>query len=202
MSRQSPTCSRKSPARYVMAMVLGTALSGLGSSTVQASTVPVEAQLRAIADISRYCSVCWRNAKLSPDSWPDCTQEVFCRLLERVDPDDWAKVMTPETAPRQEFFRAIDAVKKRSQRTKKMASALTDTIADHRELSRREMSEELQQVRTAARENLSLRQQQILERSLEGWSVQEIAQTLRIPAERVSDEKYKAVRKLRESLCA
>ena len=36
--------------------------------------------------------------------------------------------------------------------------------------------------------------------SFEGWSVQEMAEELRLPAERVSDEKYKAIRKLREHL--
>lgn len=201
MARHSTKTSQSAPARYLMAMVLGTALSGLGSASVQASTAPSEAQLRAIADISRYCSVCWRNARLVPDCWQDCTQEVFCRLLERVDPDEWAEVMRPETEPRQEFFRAIDAVKKRCQRTKK-TSALTDSIADYREGKDVDGNEELQQVRSTARECLSSRQFQILERSLEGWSVQEISKTLKIPAERVSDEKYKAVRKLRESLSA
>ena len=36
--------------------------------------------------------------------------------------------------------------------------------------------------------------------SFEGWSVHEIAEEMQIPAERISDEKYKAIRKLREKL--
>jgi len=36
--------------------------------------------------------------------------------------------------------------------------------------------------------------------SFEGWSVHEIAAELRTPPERVSDEKYKAIRKLRGRL--
>ena len=36
--------------------------------------------------------------------------------------------------------------------------------------------------------------------SLDGWSVQEIAAELGSPPERVSDEKYKAIRKLRHRL--
>jgi DNA-directed RNA polymerase specialized sigma24 family protein len=34
--------------------------------------------------------------------------------------------------------------------------------------------------------------------SFEGWSVHDIAHELRVPPERVSDEKYKAIRKLRD----
>ena len=47
----------------------------------------------------------------------------------------------------------------------------------------------------------SPRQQAILRLSFEGWSVQEMAEELRTPPERVSDEKYKAIRKLRAHLC-
>jgi DNA-directed RNA polymerase specialized sigma24 family protein len=39
-----------------------------------------------------------------------------------------------------------------------------------------------------------------LQLTVEGWSVQEIAGELQVGAERVSDEKYKAIRKLREHL--
>jgi RNA polymerase sigma factor (sigma-70 family) len=56
-------------------------------------------------------------------------------------------------------------------------------------------------VREAAQEVLSPRQQRIVQMSFEGWAVQEMAQELHLPAERVSDEKYKAIRKLREHLC-
>src|SRR5262249_43849218 len=46
----------------------------------------------------------------------------------------------------------------------------------------------------------SPRQQRILQLSFEGASVHEIAHELRLPAERISDEKYKAIHKLREHL--
>ena len=53
-------------------------------------------------------------------------------------------------------------------------------------------------MRQASEDLLSSRQQRILQLSFEGWSVHEIASELRTTPERVSDEKYKAVRKLRE----
>jgi RNA polymerase sigma factor (sigma-70 family) len=177
-----------------MAMVLGTALSALGSSAPGAT--PVEA--RAVHDISRYCSACWRNARLDPDSWSDCTQEVFCRLLERVAPEAWGQMLTMEGEERREFLRAIDAVKKRTQRTRKWSSSFMDTVADRHDLNERSLKDQRDAVRQAAVQVLSPRQQHVLQLSFEGWAVQEIADKLQLPAERVSDEKYKAIRKLRD----
>ena len=74
-------------------------------------------------------------------------------------------------------------------------------VKDPRDEHERELAEEREAVRLAANEVLSARQQRILQFSLEGWSVQDIAEVMRLPAERISDEKYKAVRKLRAYLC-
>jgi RNA polymerase sigma factor (sigma-70 family) len=180
-------------------MVLGTALSALGASPGLA-TPTAEATERAINDISRYCTTCWRNARLHPDCWGDCTQEVFQRLMERVTPDAWGQVLKADGQERREFVRAIDAVKKRTQRSRK-TTPLTDAVADRHEPHERQIASEREAVRQAAEELLSARQQRILQMSFEGWSVHGIAAELQVPAERVSDEKYKAVRKLREYLC-
>jgi RNA polymerase sigma factor (sigma-70 family) len=179
--------------RYFVAMVLGTALSTIGSSA--AGVVPAEQ--RAVSDISRYCTTCWRNARLDPASWPDCTQEVFCRLLERVAPEDWGHILKVEGEDRREFLRAIDAVKKRTQRSRKWSNTL-DTVADRHDLHERRLADNRDAVRQAAAQLLSQRQQRVLQLSFEGWSVQDIAEHLQVPAERISDEKYKAIRKLRE----
>ena len=56
-------------------------------------------------------------------------------------------------------------------------------------------------VNRVANQWLTSRQQRIMQLSFDGWSVQEIAEDLALPAERVSDEKYKAIRKLRSHLC-
>lgn len=178
--------------RYFVAMVLGTALSTMGSSAG-----PAPAQERAVNDISRYCTTCWRNARLDPACWPDCTQEVFCRLLERVAPEDWGDILAVEGADRREFLRAIDAVKKRTQRSRKWSHTEMDTVADRRDLHERRLADHREAVRQVSTQLLSPRQQRILHWSFEGWSVQEIAEKLQVPAERISDEKYKAIRKLR-----
>src|SRR5437588_12540830 len=116
--------------QLMVAMVLGTALSAVGS-TPGIAAVPGPSQVKAATDISRYCTACWRNARLHPDSWQDCTQEVFARLLERVDPDAWDQLLRSEGEDRREFLRAIDAVKKRTQRSsRKWTNTQTETVAD------------------------------------------------------------------------
>ena len=185
--------------RSVMAaVVLGTALTA--AATASADTRSAEPSLRAVTDISRYCTACWRNARLHPDAWTDCTQDVFARLLERVHPAHWDRILRLESDERREFLRAIDAVKKRTQRARKSSLLNDEAVADGRDRVDRQRAEERQVVGQAAAEVLSDRQQQILRLSFEGWSVQEIAAELQVGAERVSDEKYKAIRKLREHL--
>ncbi len=185
---------------YVMAVVLGTALA-VPAAAGQAAATGQTAQTteKAIDHMSRYCSTCWRNARLPMDCWSDCTQEVFRRLLERVPADAWNRSLRPEGDERREFLRAIDTVKKRTQRARKYSAAI-DGVADPREASRSELREEREIVRRAAVEVLSPRQQRILQLSFEGWTVQEMSEELRLSAERISDEKYKAIRKLQNHL--
>jgi RNA polymerase sigma factor (sigma-70 family) len=185
---------------FVAAVVLGTALSAAGTSATQAAHS--EEALQAVHDISRYCSACWRNARLHPDSWTDCTQDVLTRLLERVELDSWTRVLKDEGEERREFLRAIDAVKKRTQRGRKCSPLAGDGVADRCASCDQRRADDRQAVDRAAADLLSPRQQHILRMSFEGWSVHEIAARLETPPERISDEKYKAIRKLREHLCA
>jgi RNA polymerase sigma factor (sigma-70 family) len=186
--------------RLMAAVVVGTALSALGAEARAADVR--QPTTDAVTDISRYCQVCWRNARLDPDSWPDCTQEVLVRLLQTVEPDKWAGLLKQdENEDRREFLRAIDAVKKRTQRARK-ATGLADDVADRRyapEAARNELHEELEKVSHKA---LSQRQQRILALTFDGWTVPEIADELATTVDRVSDEKYKAIRKLRKELHA
>jgi RNA polymerase sigma factor (sigma-70 family) len=182
---------------YVMAVVLGTALSVNAPGRAAVHTPQETAQ--AIADMSRYCATCWRNARLPMDSWNDCTQEVFRRLLERVPADAWEQALHGEGEEHREFLRAIDTVKKRTQRARKFSPAI-DSVADRRDPQRLRLREEREVVNQAAAEALTPRQQRILQMSFEGWSVQDMSKELSVPVERISDEKYKAIRKLRTHL--
>src|SRR5690242_11158970 len=95
----------RGPRAMMVAVVLGTALAAGSSTTARAATPAPNS--RAVQDISKYCQTCWRNARLPADRWTDCTQEVFVRLLERVEPARWETVLKDEeTTERREFIRA------------------------------------------------------------------------------------------------
>jgi RNA polymerase sigma factor (sigma-70 family) len=190
--------AQRSKRPVMVAMVLGTALTTMNA--VPAYTAQnSETTLQAITDINRYCTTCWRNARLPAHAWSDCTQEVFSRLLQRLPGESWTRVLQSEGEERRELVRAIDAVKKRTQRVRKWSDAL-DGIADRQESVSRQLAEQRSLVQETAQEVLTPRQQRILLLSFEGWSVQEIAEEMAMAAERVSDEKYKAIRKLRAHL--
>lgn len=180
------------PRRAMVAMVLGTALAAASPLGAAESASP-----RAVNDISCYCSVCWRNAGLPADCWGDCTQDVFQRLLERVPAAHWSQVFAAEAAERAEFLRAIDTVKKRVQRDRQRWGRMHDEPPDRRGTDERALRETREQLGQAIERTLSPRQQRIMERTCDGWSVAEIADELGISPARISDEKYKALHKLR-----
>jgi RNA polymerase sigma factor (sigma-70 family) len=94
----------------------------------------------------------------------------------------------------------VSAASAASLKTSFAPGSAVDTVADPRSPAEQTLAEDREAVRRAANETLSPRQQRILKLSLEGWSVHEIGEELTLPVERVSDEKYKAVRKLRARL--
>lgn len=183
------TFAGRSSRSLMVAVVLGTALT-MGGDAAAATKSPDQ----ALTAISKYCTVCWRNARLPEDRWGDCTQEVLARLLQSVDRDKWGSILAEETTERKEFLRAIDAVKKRTQRARKYAS-LTPDHADWRNTD--DLRDRREALNLATRTVLSDRQKQIVELSATGWAIPDIAAKLGTTVDRVSDEKYKAIRKLR-----
>jgi len=175
-----------------MALVIG--LAALTASATESDLV---------RDIQRYCTVCWRNARLDPGLWDDCTQEVCCRLLSkaRAGALDLNLVLADDTPERRELVRAIDMVRKRVQRSKRY-QPLDDRFTPGPDLDRRHRDrQELGEILEAARQAvLTPRQDRIVELWTRGWTVPEIGQALDLPVARVSDEKYKALRKLERHL--
>ncbi len=171
-----------------MALVIG-----LAALTAQASETDL------VRDIQRYCTVCWRNARLDPRLWDDCTQEVCCRLLTKARDGqlDLTQVLAEDTPERRELVRAIDMVRKRIQRTKRFqpldGSTTPASDLDRRQRDQIELGEILENARHSV---LTSRQDRIIELWMRGWSVPEIGVELDMPVTRVSDEKYKALRKL------
>lgn len=184
------------------AVVLGTALT-TGAAASATATGPTSASAQVdestVRDLSKYCQACWRNARLPIDRWTDCTQQVFIRLLERIQPDRWAALLKSDGEDKREFLRAIDAVKKRTLRARRSAELAVE-VPDFQNRAETALREQREVLRLAAEEVLSDRQRSILDLSADGWSVADIATELGTTPERVSDEKYKAIRKLRDHL--
>ncbi len=189
---EPPRPGRKRLAGTTMALVVG-----LAALTASAS----ESDL--VHNIQRYCAVCWRNARLDPGLWDDCTQEVCCRLLTkaRAGQLDLNLVLADDTDERRELVRAIDMVRKRVQRARRHVvlddQGTPGPDLDRRHRERQELGEILEAARRAV---LSARQDQIVELWTRGWNVPDIAEELGLPVARVSDEKYKALRKLERQL--
>jgi len=181
---------------YVAAMVLGTALSALGAPAPVVAAGEISES--TIGNLSRYCTVCWRNARLPTDRWGDCTQEVLGRLLDRVSPARWGRLLARESAERREFVRAIDTVKKRTLRECRRSTSSQTVVEDRLSIQAQERAETREAVQEAAANLLSARQQRIMHMSFDGCSVADIGRDLSLPPDRVSDEKYKAIRKLRD----
>ena len=175
----------------VAAVVLGTAMSTIAAPSAGAATVN---------DLSRYCTACWRNAQLPVDSWADCTQDVFVRLLERVPETAWSRALQADGDERREFIRAIDAVKKRAQRARRYVAwdAIDEPVSDNPQQEKSDRRDALDR----AALNLTERQQSIIADTMRGFSVPDIASRLSMTTERVSDEKYKAIRKLQSAVRA
>ena len=191
---KSSLSNKKVRRPYLMAVVLGTALAAIGTDSVAHAG---EISPKAINNISRYCTACWRNARLPQDQWNDCTQEVLSRLLKNLDAKAWEQVLANETEERREFVRAIDAVKKRYQRGRWQSAVLPEMVADRRDQHWRERNDDREAIQQAAERVLSERQQHILKLLCDGHNVADIATELAMSPERVSDEKYKAIQKLR-----
>jgi RNA polymerase sigma factor (sigma-70 family) len=196
MSQAIPTAAAKSRS-MMAAVVLGTAL-GLSPELAQAATE--ERNPVSVDDISKYCQACWRNARLPADRWQDCTQQVLVRLLERVPTSKWQSILADgNSLEREEFVRAIDTVKKRTQRIKNYTDFNDDMTPRDQRIENR-VQEERQEVTEIAPRLLSERQQKIVELSFNGWAIPDIASELGTTVQRISDEKYKAVQKLKTHL--
>jgi RNA polymerase sigma factor (sigma-70 family) len=192
MSKITPAGQKRKP--FMVAVVLGATLAAFGAAESASAS---ELSDKALGGIDRYCSACWRNARLPIDRWGDCTQEVFTRLLERVPISGWKYLLEAEGEARREFMRAIDTVKKRHQRERARSAGLSEPVSDVTDSQARRASEDREVLWRAASRLLSARQRHILRLTCEGYTVADIAAQLGMTPERVSDEKYKAIQKLR-----
>ncbi|MCA9263963.1 MAG: sigma-70 family RNA polymerase sigma factor [Planctomycetales bacterium] len=186
------------------------------------ATRPVAVESEAVEQIDRYCNASWRNANIPHPEWNDCSQQVWVELLEKVPRHRLPEaIWTRDSEERCELNRAIWRIAQRWVRAFRCISLgsgeavveSTSPLDSEPCTANRELLQPLgtrhesnvavaerrwQQLLDEAAGQISDRQREILQLSGDGLPVREIAQQLDITPARVSDEKYRAIKKLRD----
>lgn len=175
---------------------------GLAAAACAAVTVAVggAAENQAIGQIERYCAASWRNARIERSAWPDCTQQAFADLLQRVSRRELVEAIeNASSRQRRALNRSIWCVISRWRRTPRLYPLEANDPPDRRSARSAQAPYDAERL-AAAIDRLAPRQRAIVELWSQGCSIAEIACQLAIPPARVSDEKYKAVQALRRRL--
>jgi DNA-binding CsgD family transcriptional regulator len=165
------------------------------------STVTEAQENQAIESIDRYCRASWRNARIDRQDWEECTQQTFAEMLDRVSRDRWIEAIeNTQSHERRELNRSIWRVAQRWRRSPRFQQVEADQLGHttfESDRSDRPRLDEVLQMIDSPDSGLTPRQQDVLRRWVDGNSVAEIATQLDVTPARVSDEKYKAIQKLR-----
>lgn len=151
--------------------------------------------LAAIQSIEKYCQKSWANAGIHQQDWGDCTNQALLELIEEITTERLPLAAEDERSfERQSLKRSIWRVIQRQRRAPQFARCdeyrfpqADGNGVDHGLW---------QEVLAAAKRRLTTQQWQVLTLLHEGWKIGEIADLLGIKRSRVSDEKYRAIRKL------
>ena len=154
---------------------------------------------RTLRQIESYCTTSWRNSQIPRAEWSDCSQQAFAELLERVPRNRLAKaVLDSESMERRELNRTIWRIIKRWSRAIRHVSLGRSDWPDPSTIHPpAQEGDRVEAILRIAAERLTPRQQQILACLRDGQSIAAISNRLAIPTQRVSDEKYRAIQKLR-----
>ena len=181
------------------------------ASSMTVDTASVGAGLR---QLDRYLSRAWARAGIPSSHQEDCTQAVHTAMLEElgrpafdqmlasVGRDGVPQVLNRETTLGPDFFRAVDMIKKRAvrQRTHLAIDDQPEPAArtvggDGAEAWRGVLNE-------AINRSLKPREADVIRATLQGFTPAEIAQQWGVAPKTVSNEKTRALAKLREALVA
>lgn len=175
-----------------------------GSVAAAASAVGQVSETAVLNKIRAYCTRSWMNAGISRQEWDDSTQDVYLRLLSSLGRDRiYQAIEAPDSDERRELNRAIWATSQRRRRAQRHTSLIDESVKVAESDPWPEKMESLHQVRQAIDSQaakLSPTQQEIVTRWSNGEAISGIADEMKLSPARVSDEKYKAIQKLRSHL--
>ena len=181
------------------------------SALTSTTTADADAIVSGLAQLDRYLNRAWYRAGIAPQQHDDCTQAVYTTLLQSLGRDrfdglltdigEWGirEVLSRETPEGPDFFRAIDTVKKRAQREKTFqpidAVEIADvSVATPGQVDRRGALFE------AIEQSLNPREAALIQATIQGETPAEIAQKWGVAPKTVSNEKSRAIQKLRDAL--
>ncbi len=171
----------------------------LATDRAEASEKPHPQESQIVAGIQSYCAKSWRNANIPRAEWSDCSQQVLTELLERITRRQLARaILNSDSAERIELKRAIWRTVQRWIRAVRHVSLSAANCTDPTTSgSPSGEQDKITLVMEVAVKQLSPRQYRILCLLCEGRTVREISTNLQISARQVSDEKYRAIQKMR-----
>lgn len=186
----------------------------LGPSTsTSTTTADADAIVSGLAQLDRYLNRAWYRAGIAPQQHDDCTQAVYATLLQTLGRDRFdglltdigdsgiREVLSRETPEGPDFFRAIDTVKKRAQREKTFQPIDAMEVADA-SVGSPGQAEWRCALLEAIEQSLNPREAALIQATIQGETPAEIAQKWGVAPKTVSNEKSRAIQKLRDALGA
>ena len=164
---------------------------------------------RGLDQLDRYLGRTWARAGLPSHKHDDCTQAVYLSLLDNLGRDGFdglvaevgrvgiRDVLSRETPEGPDFFRAIDATKKRAQRERTHHSLDEGSVDPAGPSTERDWSNTLDE---AFERVLNPREADLMRSTLAGMTPAEIAERWGVAPKTVSNEKTRAFQKLRSFL--
>jgi hypothetical protein len=181
------------PLAACAAMIAGGLGTGATVRSVDAAT---------IESIDCYFAASWNQARIPRQDWDDCRQEAFVRFLMRVSQDNWAEAIhNGQSKQRRELNRCIWATTQWWRRTHRYRSLGEDDLPVRAKAAVFDVNAaEVVEAMHCDAVGLTPIQRCIVDLWASGHSITEMAAKLEVPSRRISDEKYRAIAKLREFL--
>jgi RNA polymerase sigma factor (sigma-70 family) len=176
---------------------------------------PAEIQ-DGLDQLQRYLARAWARAGIAPKDYDDCTQTVYEVLLGQLGRDGFDRIAADvgrqgvsralnwETPDGPDFFRAVDLVKKRTQRLKTYQSLDEHyaELADSAGTDGAAAYDWRSALDEAIDRTLSPREAALIRDTLLGKTPAQIAQDWGVAPKTVSNMKTRAIQSLREALVA
>ena len=180
-------------------------------STTSTTTADADAIVSGLSQLDRYLNRAWYRAGIAPQQHDDCTQAVYATLLQTLGRDRFDGLLTDigqsgirdvlsrETPEGPDFFRAIDTVKKRAQREKTFQPIDAVEVADA-SVATPGQADWRGALQEAIEQSLNPREAALIQATMQGETPAEIAQKWGVAPKTVSNEKSRAIQKLRDAL--